>query len=99
MRKFKAFFTSEGVDHLISINCVGERYSRALEQAERILEIEYGDYVDISRAILISLLVTDSDYKPLCPKCGRPLIPSKVGNYILQCLDCDEDFYLCETKE
>lgn len=100
MKKYEATFISEGINGPIKITCVGERYSQALEQAERILGIEYFEEdVNPADATLISLLVIDPDYKPLCPKCGKPLIPSEEGNYELQCLDCDEDFYICEVRE
>lgn len=97
MKKYEATFTDSLDKDPIKITCVGDVYSQALMQAERFLEIEQD--INPKKAILISMLVIDSDYNPICPKCGKPLIPSGIGNYELQCLDCDEDFYLCEVRD
>ena len=35
--------------------------------------------------------------KSNCPRCGNTLVPSDVGDYSFQCLDCDEDFFSCEV--
>lgn len=35
---------------------------------------------------------------PACPFCGEGLIPSSIGDYSWQCVDCDEDFYDIETR-
>ena len=39
------------------------------------------------------------DVTYLCPHCGRPLIPSGLGQYDLLCPDCDEDFFAYECKK
>lgn len=41
------------------------------------------------------------NHKPVCPHCGRPVIPSEVDGYTYQCLECDEDFaeFECTYKD
>lgn len=34
-----------------------------------------------------------------CPHCRKLVIPSEVDGYDWQCLECDEDFYDCETYD
>lgn len=37
------------------------------------------------------------DLLPVCPKCGKRLIPSDNPEYVWQCDECDEDFYSFEV--
>lgn len=39
------------------------------------------------------------DVTYLCPHCGKPVVPSSLGQYQLMCPDCDEDFYSIECKK
>lgn len=36
---------------------------------------------------------------PVCPRCGKPVIPSGLGPYAFACEGCDEDFFRYECKE
>lgn len=37
------------------------------------------------------------DLLPVCPKCGKRLVPSDNPEYVWQCYECDEDFYSFEV--
>lgn len=35
----------------------------------------------------------------VCPKCGKQLYTSDIDGYSFVCEECDENFYMIETKE
>ena len=35
----------------------------------------------------------------ICPHCGKPVVPSELGQYAFTCEDCDEDFFKFECEE